>query len=117
MFADDGAAGRLDRRLRRLRRLRDRGACHRVVRPCWPRREYADVEPRRLLPDRVDVRQDEWRQLVERMLVETLADADDGRDRAGGQEVGATRTNPGERVSSKEESWKDMGISPVPRAS
>jgi hypothetical protein len=34
---------------------------------------YADVTRRRLLPDRVDVRQDDWRDLVERMLVETLA--------------------------------------------
>jgi len=52
--------------------------------------EYADVEPRRLLPDRFEVRQAEWRLLVERMLVETLAAA----ERAGmgpvGQEVGAT---------------------------
>jgi hypothetical protein len=45
--------------------------------------EYADVEPRRLLPDRVEVRQAEWRLLVERMLVETLAAAEGavGRER------------------------------------
>jgi hypothetical protein len=53
--------------------------------------EYADVEPRRLLPDRVDVRQSEWRLLVERMLVETLAAAEmAGTGRRVGQEVGAT---------------------------
>jgi hypothetical protein len=34
---------------------------------------YSDVRQRRVLPDRVDVRQDEWRALVERMLVEALA--------------------------------------------
>jgi hypothetical protein len=34
---------------------------------------YADIERRRLLPDRVVIRQDEWRAVVERMLVETLA--------------------------------------------
>jgi hypothetical protein len=37
------------------------------------KRHHADVESRLLLPDRVDVRQDEWRSVVERMLVETLA--------------------------------------------
>jgi hypothetical protein len=36
---------------------------------------YADVEPRRLLPDRVRLRQDEWNAAVERLLVETLGDA------------------------------------------
>ena len=36
---------------------------------------YADVEPRSLLPDRVRLRQDEWNAAVERLLVETLADA------------------------------------------
>jgi len=35
---------------------------------------YAEVTRRRLLPDRVVVRQDEWRRAVERMLVEALAD-------------------------------------------
>jgi hypothetical protein len=34
--------------------------------------EHADVTPRRVLPDRVVVRQDEWRGVVERMLVDTL---------------------------------------------
>ena len=34
---------------------------------------YADIERRRLLPDKVVIRQDEWRSVVERMLVETLA--------------------------------------------
>ena len=37
--------------------------------------QHADVARRRLLPDRVVVRQDEWRTVVERLLVETLADA------------------------------------------
>ena len=36
---------------------------------------FADVERRRLLPDRIEVRQDEWRSAVERILVETLAGA------------------------------------------
>jgi len=36
---------------------------------------YADVKTRRLLPDRVDVRTDEWRVAVEALLVETLAGA------------------------------------------
>jgi hypothetical protein len=36
---------------------------------------YADVEPRTLLPDRVRLRQDEWNAAVERLLVETLGDA------------------------------------------
>ena len=35
--------------------------------------KHADVNRRRLLPDRVAIRQDEWRAVVERMLVETLA--------------------------------------------
>jgi|SRR4051794_51315 hypothetical protein len=35
--------------------------------------EYADITRRRLLPDRIDVRQDAWRAAVERMLVEALA--------------------------------------------
>jgi hypothetical protein len=35
--------------------------------------EYADITRRRLLPDRIDVREDVWRAAVERMLVETLA--------------------------------------------
>ena len=43
---------------------------------------YADVKRRRLLPDRVEVRQDEWRQLVERILVTTLAA---GETRDGGE--------------------------------
>jgi len=34
---------------------------------------YADVRRRRLLPDRIEVRNDEWRDVVERMLVESLA--------------------------------------------
>jgi hypothetical protein len=36
---------------------------------------YADVEPHTLLPDRVRLRQDEWNAAVERLLVETLGDA------------------------------------------
>ena len=35
--------------------------------------QHADVTRRRLLPDRVAIRQDEWRAVVERMLVDTLA--------------------------------------------
>jgi hypothetical protein len=35
--------------------------------------EYADVSHRRLLPDRIEVRQDAWRAVVERMLLEALA--------------------------------------------
>lgn len=33
---------------------------------------YADVKPRTLLPDRVTVRQSEWRPAVEKLLVEAL---------------------------------------------
>ncbi|HEY0389587.1 MAG TPA: hypothetical protein VGC71_14185 [Gaiellales bacterium] len=36
---------------------------------------YADIERRRLVPDRVHVRQGEWKAAVERMLVEALAGA------------------------------------------
>src|SRR5436309_15313243 len=35
---------------------------------------YADVRSRPLLPDTVDVRQDEWNVAVERLLVETLGE-------------------------------------------
>jgi hypothetical protein len=42
----------------------------------YARTTYADVQRRRLLPDRVTVRMDEWRSAVERLLVETLADAE-----------------------------------------
>jgi hypothetical protein len=35
--------------------------------------KHADVTRRRLLPDQVVIRQNEWRAVVERMLVETLA--------------------------------------------
>jgi hypothetical protein len=42
---------------------------------------YADVRHRRLLPDRIDIRMDEWRSAVERLLVETLADAERASDR------------------------------------
>ena len=51
--------------------------------------EYADVERRRLLPDRIDVRQAEWKLAVERMLVETLAVADRAETGRVGREVGA----------------------------
>jgi hypothetical protein len=34
---------------------------------------HADRMPRRILPDRHEIRTGEWRQVVERMLVETLA--------------------------------------------
>jgi hypothetical protein len=39
------------------------------------KRHHADRTPRRILPDRVEIRTGEWRQIVERMLVETLADS------------------------------------------
>jgi hypothetical protein len=38
------------------------------------RSEHADVEPRRLLPDRVRLRQEEWNAVVEQLVVETLGD-------------------------------------------
>jgi hypothetical protein len=50
---------------------------------------YADVTPRRLLPDRIEVRRDEWRRAVERMLVETLAAADATTAERPEEEVGA----------------------------
>ena len=37
--------------------------------------EYADITRRRLLPDRIDVRQDLWRDAVEEMLVDALSGA------------------------------------------
>jgi hypothetical protein len=36
------------------------------------RKEYADVEPRTLLPDRVRIRQPEWNSAVEALLVDAL---------------------------------------------
>jgi hypothetical protein len=39
----------------------------------FAKQHHADVKPRRLMPDRIEVRQHEWRAVVERMLVETLA--------------------------------------------
>ena len=39
------------------------------------KRHHADRSGRRILPDKVEIRTGEWRQVVERMLVETLADA------------------------------------------
>jgi hypothetical protein len=39
------------------------------------KRHHADRTPRRILPNRVEIRTGEWRQVVERMLVETLADS------------------------------------------
>jgi hypothetical protein len=36
---------------------------------------HADRTPRRILPDKLEIRTGEWRQVVERMLVETLADS------------------------------------------
>jgi hypothetical protein len=39
------------------------------------RRHHADRTPRRILPDKVEIRTGEWRQAVERMLVEALADS------------------------------------------
>ena len=38
------------------------------------KRQHADVRRRLVLPDKVDVRLDEWRAVVERMLVEALAE-------------------------------------------
>jgi hypothetical protein len=38
------------------------------------RSSFADVKPRALLPDRVVIRQDEWRPAVERLLVEALGE-------------------------------------------
>jgi hypothetical protein len=38
------------------------------------RKQYADVEPRTLLPDRVRIRQEDWSPAVERLLVEALGD-------------------------------------------
>ncbi len=40
------------------------------------RAQHADVKRRRLLPDRVEVRQAEWRKAVEQILVDTLATAE-----------------------------------------
>ena len=39
------------------------------------KRHHANRTPRRILPDKVEIRTGEWRQVVERMLVETLADS------------------------------------------
>jgi hypothetical protein len=39
------------------------------------RSRYSDVEPRALLPDRVRLRQGEWNEVVERLLVETLGES------------------------------------------
>ena len=53
---------------------------------------YADVEPRVVLPDRVCVRQPEWKTAVEQMLVETLAESGPAERGEPELEVGATRT-------------------------
>jgi hypothetical protein len=50
--------------------------------------QYADVTPRALLPPRIEVRKDEWRTAVERVVVETLAAAG-SPPIALGEEVGA----------------------------
>jgi hypothetical protein len=39
------------------------------------KRHHADRTPRRMLPDKVEIRTGEWRQVVERMLVEALAES------------------------------------------
>jgi hypothetical protein len=39
------------------------------------KRHHADRSPRRILPDRVEIRTDEWRRVVGRMLVEALSDS------------------------------------------
>lgn len=43
------------------------------------RSSYSDVEPRKLLPDRVRIRHDEWNAAVEQLLVDTLGEATSGR--------------------------------------
>lgn len=53
---------------------------------------YADVQARRVFPDRVCVRQPEWKAAVEQILVETLADARPEERVEPRLEVGATRT-------------------------
>jgi hypothetical protein len=47
------------------------------------RTAYADVQPRKLLPGRVRIRQREWNAAVERLLVETLDRAQEGTAAAG----------------------------------
>jgi hypothetical protein len=39
------------------------------------RSAYADIEPRALLPDRVQLRQSEWSRAVQRLLVEVLGES------------------------------------------
>ena len=39
------------------------------------KRHHADRSPRRILPDKVEIRTDEWRRVVGSMLVETLSDS------------------------------------------
>jgi hypothetical protein len=39
------------------------------------KRHHADRTPRRILPAKVEIRTGEWRQVVERLLVETLVDS------------------------------------------
>jgi hypothetical protein len=39
------------------------------------RSQYADVQPRRLLADRIRIRQGEWNAAVERLLLETLGES------------------------------------------
>jgi hypothetical protein len=51
------------------------------------KQHHADVTRRRLLPDRFDVRKDEWRGVVEAMLVDALAT---GTTSETAQEVAAT---------------------------
>jgi hypothetical protein len=43
---------------------------------------HADIRRRRLLPDCIEVRQAEWRQVVERLLVDTLAARTAAREEA-----------------------------------
>ena len=49
--------------------------------------EFSDREPRPLRPRRLRLRQDDWNDLVERLLVETLNETQ-GRSPTGGREVG-----------------------------
>ena len=39
------------------------------------KRHHADRAPRRILPDRLEIRTEEWRRVVGSMLVETLSDS------------------------------------------
>ena len=67
-----GPAGGLDRLVRGLGGLRTVlnaiGSFDRLA-----KRHHADRARRRILPDKAEIRTDEWRRVVGRMLVETLS--------------------------------------------